>query len=776
MSQTVGNDLPVGDIQFYDNYLPSLDAGLYRITVQPSIDGIDTQGFFQTIVQEFEVQGPQFVLDPNDIHGMNPPTNASGQYSEILPHIVLNQLVLPWERQLVTGEKSTPWMALLLFEQSELISVKNKDGVDSTLITSTVQELLAASVDTLKPNLDPTTLSPSDLSTQCNSILISTDTFTAITPRQEELPYLAHCRQLNTGDRAMDEENDDGWFSVVMSNRFPSSGTAGSTEGTTNVAHLVSLEGFAPYLVDKPSFPPGKNKVQIVSLASWSFVSMPVPGESFADLAQNLVLPEGDDPSNLMLKLPVSDSKVNPVAVNRLNDGYAALSYHTFTGEDTFAWYRGPFTPVMPQPLPDNQLLTTASAATIYDATNGIFDLSYAAAWQIGRSLALADPAFSAALTTMRRRVGRMVKQMQHRSTSTLLASAPPMDFSQLLESQVFAGQFDSMVKNGLADKLTSLFNAHIPVPPEPQPAPVQAENGRSVSAKQAHQEFVSRPEVQSFVLDAVDPHTTSAANWIAKVSLLNNVPFNHLVPDSRMLPAESIRFFYIDTNWLNALADGALSVGLQSSRDVLYHSILHSSIKQKALSTAQNLRSQLTGFSYAESSSDDDTITGFLIRSALVAGWPGLVIRAYSGGQQVQPLRMQQLSSTVLLCLFQGVPETLTLSEPQQGLRFGVEDDGLITIRSITDPVGKPTGKNIQIGGSSNMFMRQSGGATGKRVLNIYASTTGQADIPVGTVPSQSGTLVRGLADAIGVGSIGPADFGIQMVKAPQQLLFDKQ
>lgn len=774
MSQTADNGLPVGDIQFYDNYLPALDAGVYRITVEPSIDGIDTQGFFQKIVQEFEVQGPQFVLDPNDVHGMNPPASASGQYGEILPHIVLNQRVLPWERELAAGEKSTPWMALLLFEQSELIRTKNKDGVDSTLITSTVQELLAASGDTLKPDIDPGPLSKATLESQCNSILIPTDIFAAVVPHREELPYLAHCRQINTGDRAMDETNDNGWFSVVMGNRFPSSGAAGGTEGTTNVAHLVSLEGFAPYLNGNPSFPAGKTKVQLVSLATWSFVSMPAAGESFADLVQNFVKQEDGDPSKLMLKIPVNGDAGNKVVADRLNDGYAPLSYHTFTGEDTFAWYRGPFTPVTPQPLPGGQPLTTASAATIYDAANGIFDLSYAAAWQMGRSLALADPAFAAGVTTMRRRAGRMVRQMQRRSTSTLLSGVATDDFAQLLANQAFAGQFDAMVKSGLADKLTTLFRSPAPQTPRQEPAAAEPEN--NASAVQVHQEFAGRSDVQNFVLDAVQDDIASAADWIAKVSLLKNVPFNHLVPDNRMLPAESMRFFYIDTNWLEALADGALSIGIQSSRDLLYHSLTRGAIRQQAVAAARTLRAQLTGFSYAEAAGNDSTMTGFLIRSAVVAGWPGLVIRAYSGGQQLKPLRMEHVSSTVLLCLFQGVPDTLTLSEPQQGLRFGIEDNGIITIRSITDPVGKPTGATVQVGGSDNAFMRQTDGAAGKRVLNIYASSTGKADIPVGTVPSQPGTLVRGLADGLKAQNIGPADFGIQMVKAPQQLIFDKQ
>ena len=48
---------------------------------------------------------------------------------------------------------------------------------------------------------------------------------------------------------------------------------------------------------------------------------------------------------------------------------------------------------------------------------------------------------------------------------------------------------------------------------------------------------------------------------------LLEQVPFCYLVPDSLLLPPESIRFFYVDRNWTDALIQGALSVGTVNSR-----------------------------------------------------------------------------------------------------------------------------------------------------------------------------------------------------------------
>ena len=49
---------------------------------------------------------------------------------------------------------------------------------------------------------------------------------------------------------------------------------------------------------------------------------------------------------------------------------------------------------------------------------------------------------------------------------------------------------------------------------------------------------------------------------WFANLAMLEGVPFNYLVPDERMLPPESIRFFHVDQDWIDALIDGAFSIG----------------------------------------------------------------------------------------------------------------------------------------------------------------------------------------------------------------------
>ena len=61
-----------------------------------------------------------------------------------------------------------------------------------------------------------------------------------------------------------------------------------------------------------------------------------------------------------------------------------------------------------------------------------------------------------------------------------------------------------------------------------------------------------------------------SVVSWLSRLRLLEGVPFPYIVPSEGMLPNESIRFFHVDRNWLDALVDGALSVGIIDSRGAL--------------------------------------------------------------------------------------------------------------------------------------------------------------------------------------------------------------
>src|SRR6185503_15442254 len=55
---------------------------------------------------------------------------------------------------------------------------------------------------------------------------------------------------------------------------------------------------------------------------------------------------------------------------------------------------------------------------------------------------------------------------------------------------------------------------------------------------------------------------------WIARLVLLYPVPFHYLIPHQSLLPPESLRFFHLDDNWVDALVDGAFSIAVRSFDD----------------------------------------------------------------------------------------------------------------------------------------------------------------------------------------------------------------
>ena len=175
---------------------------------------------------------------------------------------------------------------------------------------------------------------------------------------------------------------------------------------------------------------------------------------------------------------------------------------------------------------------------------------------------------------------------------------------------------------------------------------------------------------------------------FLGRLRLLYGVPFSYLVPDADLLPKESIRFFYVDRAWTDALVQGALSVGTVSTADRAQLEAVHRAIRDDVDDAESQVRRPqeedlLTG--------SGGTITGFLLRSRAVSGWPNLHVRAYrqdvleddvltteaeSAPGRMKVLRLERLAPAVLLVLIDGVPEVVHIEEPRQGIQFGVRLD----------------------------------------------------------------------------------------------------
>jgi hypothetical protein len=165
-------------------------------------------------------------------------------------------------------------------------------------------------------------------------------------------------------------------------------------------------------------------------------------------------------------------------------------------------------------------------------------------------------------------------------------------------------------------------------------------------------------------------PLPTDVVSWLAGLAVLKNVPFSYLVPHESMLPEESIRFFAVDTSWINALLQGACSIGRASSSGAAQESVLSAKLLQAG--------------------NANPVVTGFLLRSGVVRGWPGLEVSAYgkSDNELGPALRMERLAPNVLLYLVAGTIDRVAIHEPAEGVHFGVAATGnTVNLRYITVP-----------------------------------------------------------------------------------------
>ena len=86
-------------------------------------------------------------------------------------------------------------------------------------------------------------------------------------------------------------------------------------------------------------------------------------------------------------------------------------------GEKTVSWYRGPLVPLnYHKPAQVQELVSCADELLRYDPDIGLFDVTYAAAWQLGRLLALQNQSFALALNRTRKALRARAEWLMHRA------------------------------------------------------------------------------------------------------------------------------------------------------------------------------------------------------------------------------------------------------------------------------------------------------------------------------------------------------------------------
>jgi hypothetical protein len=228
-----------------------------------------------------------------------------------------------------------------------------------------------------------------------------------IMPDGEDLPFLAHVR------RTRDER------AVVICNRLPKL-------GSPSVVHLVSVEGRYKRennkIVLEHQGVRDEDSIRLVSLKSWRFgcVAGTEEKQTFTELLTRLI--DLSDPNcSPSLTIPFRGHTGTPPATNDaavaagryLAMGCVPLPHAMRQGNKTVSWYRGPLVPgkntTKEFPLP----IRTADQLVYYDDTYGMFDVSYAAAWELGRLLALQSKTVSIGLYRWKRTHARKLKDAE---------------------------------------------------------------------------------------------------------------------------------------------------------------------------------------------------------------------------------------------------------------------------------------------------------------------------------------------------------------------------
>jgi hypothetical protein len=175
---------------------------------------------------------------------------------------------------------------------------------------------------------------------------------------------------------------------------------------------------------------------------------------------------------------------------------------------------------------------------------------------------------------------------------------------------------------------------------------------------------------------------------WLGRLLTLAGVPFGYLVPDEAMLPPESIRFFRLDEKWVRALLDGAFSLGRNLTAEASGASAnLDRALIGPAAASARAAAPvrPRAGVAAPDPAATDTAWTGFLLRSAVVADYPGLGVNVYPKGNTpsdpeliLLPVRrLDRLgpSGDTLFCLVHGDAYRVDVHEAPELLHYGIDN-----------------------------------------------------------------------------------------------------
>lgn len=449
-------------VTFYDAHDVLLEEGEYKVTVTQKIThGKETIAKGAPTKLSFELGKPHHRLEPHEVVSVYPPAGSNGDYQNTMPHIILSNSTLPWQ---VKSKGKAPWIALLVLDNSELA---HAGSIDSELVREEAPQGTKGGMLNLSVSFFHQLFGLSGSPEQNENRFYKT------------IANLTHVRQ--TIDKGASQER-----ACLLANRLPQ-------PGSSSVVYAVSIANLPEYCFQSDDL---KRRIILPSLFNFRFQTTIETDATFDHLkAINAAY------------LHTCFSKNVPDTIARLQgEAYLPLSHHLRNGAESHSLYRGPLVPKatsisIPHVRNSDGLLRK-------NKDTGWWDTSYAAAWNIGRSMAMSSTVARKALISWQR---------ENRQESKATQVEDDLQHQELID----------LIR--------------------PNNPPLEGDNDK-----------LEHKSVLEQVLHG----------WMRVVDL----PFQYLIPDRRMIPLESIRFFTLDEAWFKAFINGAFSIATLNQPDEHLH------------------------------------------------------------------------------------------------------------------------------------------------------------------------------------------------------------
>lgn len=295
--QPIPTSPDTGTIRYFDSIKPPLTQGKFKVqtkqTFPETVKGVSTNLPPEITKNEYiQIEGSPYQIDPLTIHSRSPPKNEQGVKVDLsIPKIVFQSKTLPWERKAGQAEHydDCPWMSLLLIRDDEFEEC-------CKILEGQKQYTIPGKANTITPF-------------EIRVLSIKEGLLKNIGPTAHDLPYLAHSLQVNPKDKELCGNDEDGIFSVIISNRLP------SKINTKYHVCLVSIEGHTSKL-------PTEDTVQHLTQ---DIVESPQPIQNQNQNQSTQFIIEGHNGVRRVSSLPVQ-LPINPPETLQLIQGMKSTS------------------------------------------------------------------------------------------------------------------------------------------------------------------------------------------------------------------------------------------------------------------------------------------------------------------------------------------------------------------------------------------------------------------------------------------------------------------